>query len=477
MDTFLKRTSAALWITLLLVPLASAVNAQPYYYFCKQENITPITYDLYRTDLQSGNANLVIPNVGRVLQLFQSPDQSQIFLQLRGGGLSAIRIDSSQQILSVLGGLEWIFNILDAPVIDRIYVLQGTLDETTSIIVLRRSDYSILDTIPMHAWGFYAPSFFLSRNNNFIYGLVPDTVNGTSDIITIETSSNSVVREVPFSTIPPMTSDKAILDARNGIALIGYTPDPKVSNYGNVTFDPTTGAEGTPVFSPWNARALLSVNCNYIILQQIHFVMDNSVARIGHDVYLGTVYVFNAKTGELTQRLSLPPGGKILVIGSSPQTFYYYNDSTNTAIAVSDTVVTPTGALIDTLISLKHQAVAKGWLKDDRNRGHDIDDMMRGNEWYKEGEAGKFRSWEVGKDWQFDHDWNNGIVEVLDKRLEMAKRVLDRGDSVMARRNLEIFVMEVELLNNLSTKLVKRGEEPIITSEGYLSLKLNAEYV
>ena len=84
---------------------------------------------------------------------------------------------------------------------------------------------------------------------------------------------------------------------------------------------------------------------------------------------------------------------------------------------------------------------------------------------------------EVGKDWEFDHDWNNGIVEELDKRLETAKLALDRGDSVMARRNLEIFVMEVELPNKLSTKLVNRGEEPKLTNDGYLSPKFNAEYV
>ena len=211
----------------------------------------------------------------------------------------------------------------------------------------------------------------------------------------------------------------------------------------------------------------------YAILEQVNY----DTTEVGGEYFTGIVYVFDASTGELMQRLTLPPNGKILIFDNYPKMLYYYNDSTNQAVAVSDTAVTPTSILIDTLISLKHQAVANGWLRDDRGRGHDIDGMMRGNEWYKEGAFEKYGKWGPDRNWDFDHDWNNGIVEVLDRRLDMAKRPLDRGDSVMARRDLEIFVMEVELLNNLSTKLVKREQEPVLTSDGYLSLKFNAEYV
>jgi hypothetical protein len=135
---------------------------------------------------------------------------------------------------------------------------------------------------------------------------------------------------------------------------------------------------------------------------------------------------------------------------------------------------------IDTLVSYKHQCVTLGWLpsgKEDKDHRRDCDEMMRGRDWYKKGGFEKFRGWEPEENWDFDKDWNNGIVEVLDRRLNKAKDKLFRKDSVGARRDLEIFVMEVEMLNEVSAKLVGRRETPIVTSEGYALLKYNAEYL
>ncbi len=73
---------------------------------------------------------------------------------------------------------------------------------------------------------------------------------------------------------------------------------------------------------------------------------------------------------------------------------------------------------------------------------------------------------------------------MLDKRLEKAKKALTRGDSVGARRDLQIFVMEVELLHRLGGKQEARSEKsevrsqtPVMTSEAYALLKYNAEYL
>ncbi len=466
----MRKAAIATSLVLLIISPAGVLHAQPYYYFSKYENVTPVTADIYRVDLSNGTTTTLMANIGNVLQLFQGPDQSRLFLQYPGGILETVELNDSNRIMPILQGFDWIFNVLDAPLIDRIYVLEGTDEDMERIVVLKRSDYEVLDTIPLWSWLNDTKAFFLSQDESFLYGVYPDTLNGGDIFVTIQTSTNSIIDRVPLSTIPPKGTYKMLIEGHEGAVLLGY--DRKYDVY-----YPGNGSSSSSVDFPWPGDGLLSPDNSHVIVNKVNYIVDDSVSRTGHNEYPGIVYVFNANTAQLTQRLSLPPNGKILVIDGYPHMFYYYNDSTNQAVPISDTVVTPTNALIDTLISLKHQAVAKGWLKNDRNRGHDIDDMMRGNEWYKEGEAGKFRSWEVGKDWQFDHDWNNGIVGVLDKRLEMAKRALDRGDSVMARRNLEIFVMEVELLNKLSTKLVKRGEEPILTNDGYLSLKFNAEYV
>ena len=141
-------------------------------------------------------------------------------------------------------------------------------------------------------------------------------------------------------------------------------------------------------------------------------------------------------------------------------------------------------SILDTLTSYKHQCLTLGWLRDDNAHKQDCDDMMKGRDWYKRGEFEKFRNWEPDESWEFDHDWNSGIVRVLDRRLDKAKRELTGGDSVRARKDLEIFVMEVEMLNNLSKKLEGReqkkefrDQKPIMTSEAYALLKYNAEYL
>lgn len=150
----------------------------------------------------------------------------------------------------------------------------------------------------------------------------------------------------------------------------------------------------------------------------------------------------------------------------------------------TDLLNLPEAALLDTLISYKHQCVALGWLRDDKPRERECEETMRGKDWYMKEEGGKMRSWEVDESWDFDRDWNNGIIGVLDKRLEMAKKALMRGDSVGARRNLQIFVVEVELVNRLGEKQEDRGQKtevrgqkPVMTSEAYALLKYNAEYL
>ncbi len=68
-------------------------------------------------------------------------------------------------------------------------------------------------------------------------------------------------------------------------------------------------------------------------------------------------------------------------------------------------------------------------------------------------------------------------MKVLDRRLEKARRVLMQNDSIRARKELETFVMEVELINDISGRMEKRDQRPVMTSEAYALLKYNAEYL
>jgi len=132
---------------------------------------------------------------------------------------------------------------------------------------------------------------------------------------------------------------------------------------------------------------------------------------------------------------------------------------------------------LDTLISSKNQCTALGWLLDEKTHKNDCDNIMEASNWYKNGDFEQYNKWKPDNSWDFDRNWNIGIVGVLDRRLNKARAELSEKDSVGARRDLAIFVMEVELLNNLSKKLEARGQPPIMTSEAYALLKYNGEYL
>ncbi len=169
-----------------------------------------------------------------------------------------------------------------------------------------------------------------------------------------------------------------------------------------------------------------------------------------------------------------------------------YYDHTPYGPGVVGTVVGPIppptnflySSWIDTLISYKHQSVTLGWLTDNKTCKPDCDNIMNGRDWYMQGNFEQYDKWYPDNSWNFDHDWNNGIIEVLDARLNKAQSELSKKDSVDARQDLEIFVMEVELLNDVNEKLEGGGlksevgsQKSIMTSEAYALLKYNAEYL
>ena len=132
---------------------------------------------------------------------------------------------------------------------------------------------------------------------------------------------------------------------------------------------------------------------------------------------------------------------------------------------------------LDPLASYKHECLKLGWLNDRPSYRKDCDDAMKNKDWFRKGDFNKYSRWRPDESWDFDRDWNNGIVGVLDKRLDEANDELGKGDSVKARRDLEIFVMEIEMLISLGKKQGARSQRPVLTAEGYALLKYNAEYL
>ena len=113
-------------------------------------------------------------------------------------------------------------------------------------------------------------------------------------------------------------------------------------------------------------------------------------------------------------------------------------------------------SFLDTLLSYTRQSADLGWLG--RDRDNDCDD---------------------------DERPDDGVTKNIEKRLEKAKRYLERDDSLKARRELEKLVQKVERIWKRSQDQDKkrgRGKEwkqdtSIMTSEAYALLKYNTKYL
>jgi hypothetical protein len=111
---------------------------------------------------------------------------------------------------------------------------------------------------------------------------------------------------------------------------------------------------------------------------------------------------------------------------------------------------------LDTLLSYTRQSAELGWLG--RDRDNDCDD---------------------------DERPDDGVVRNIEKRLEIAKRFLERQDSVKARKELEKLVQKVERIWKRSQDEHKKQgrdkewkqDKSVMTSEAYALLKYNSEYL
>jgi hypothetical protein len=110
----------------------------------------------------------------------------------------------------------------------------------------------------------------------------------------------------------------------------------------------------------------------------------------------------------------------------------------------------------DTLLSYTHQSVELGWLGKQRDDDCDNDERPE-----------------------------DGIIRNIERRLGNARRYLERGDSLKARKELETFVNKLERIwkRSQADKKVGKDEErgrqreAIMTSEAYALLKYNTEYL
>ena len=293
------------------------------------------------------------------------------------------------------------------------------------------TNFTRLDTLvlPMGLGG------TISEDGTKIYYIEEDSMTDTEYLCTFSSITNSVIDRKNFLDIGPSTETKDAPDGKKGRILIGYnhpTKEHKDNNY--FLYDPGMNHSFPIIPFPWRFEGHLSGDANAIILEQVNW----DTTRPSAEYRSGNVYIFEAETGKLVQRLSLPSGGKVLVFDNFPNKVYSFNEQTLQAIPVDVTEVTPTNIFLDTLISFKHQSEALSWLGD------------------------------------------ANFIKELDNHLENARKHLLRSDSTKSGDELQKFQEKVQKEREKTAKeeTDNRPRGPrFVTSEGYALLYFNAQYI
>lgn len=447
MISWTRSVNTLLYLLVCVIIPLTTVYSQPFYYYFKFNPIYQVagySGDLHRVNLLTSANEILKRDVGRVVgPVFWNADQTRLFLQKRFS-VEVIELGADLRAREILSPINTLLEIKDAQRTDLYYVAIGDEDGFyKQTIILDRSTYTLIDTIN-EVESLYKS--FLSRDETILYQFYPDSTG-------IFFSSLNVVNgflgeKKHCGTIGHFSSLTALNDRRFGRALVSFETHDRIEFLGQryVVCDPGSDITYQPISFPWRSEGHLSGEAKVIILEQVNW----DTTSPSSEYRPGIVYIFEAETGKLMQRLSLPPEGKVLVFDNFPDKIYYFNEQTMQSIPVDVTTITPTNALLDTLNALKHQAVSKGWLIDKKEKDEDGEEE------------------------------DESIVKQLDKRLNKARKELVKGDSTKARKELEKFVKKVEELYKESRDHEKKHEEDkkiILTSEGYALLKYNAEYL
>jgi hypothetical protein len=432
----MMETSKRFFYLLLIyfvVGSSAEVHSQPYYYTFRYKDDFKSAFFL-RINLQSDQTEF-LAEIFRPVKIFMSVDQSRIYV-LTASSLQVMKPEGLERPLQLMSGIENVLQVLEAPSMNRVYVSTGSIEDVYDrTIVLDFQTLTPIDTI--HS--FYAfDQPFISSDGNKIYrlkaaqsGIFFQALNPTNGI---------VESEAACGTLGPFAFNPGLEAARAGKALVRYQVEHGSDWYIGqeyVTCDPMKTVPSKSIRFPWRSEGYLSGDASHIIIEEVRFAKSETER---YEYRPGTIYVYESKTGKLTQHLALPPQGKVLVFDNYPEKFFYYieGDSLSESLTVDVTAITPTDILLDTLISMKHQAFSNGWLAD------------------------------------------KSFVKELDNQMENAQKHLAKHDSINARKEIEEFQEKVDKEYQKTLVDHKRGkhrDRRFLTEDGWKLLHFNAQYV
>ena len=427
-------------IGLILTFFLGSAHAQPYYYFSTFINSKGYG-TIERLDLTTGTIAKFLSDTMDVSEFYVDPTQTWLYVYPRFGPALVINTFNPTIRGRLPAGevVEQMFGIIYVPTRNRFYA-SWTPKLGTDIVksaVFDASSFSLLDTIPSSRI-IFDYSDVLSKDQSSLYSLKRDPINSYSYVETFLLSTNTTTFRKRLFEIGFPKEEKVFVDGKLGKVLFGYLyPGNETKDGQYLVYDAQRDVVFLPILDPQITNAYLSGDAKYVIIEETPVNPDRSPDTPSH-LKTGVFYVFEAETGKLMQRLSLPPEGKVLVFDNYPDKVYYFNEHAFQSLPIDVTIITPDKVLLDTLVSLKHQAFSRGWLGD------------------------------------------KNFVNELDNHLENAQKHLAKGDSVNSGKEVEKFQEKVnkEYQKTIEDKKKnKPRDKRFVTVEGWKFLFYNAQYI
>jgi hypothetical protein len=328
--------------------------------------------------------------------------------------------------------IRWVLGVAYEPVRNRLYVTT-TFEDYGENTVYDATTFARVDSFPQNLVVFdYNDDF--SEDGQFCFGGTRDESTDQTYLTTISLVTKSIVKSKRRFDLGPPTERKIGFDRKRGISLTGYNYPSRDAVDGHfLIYNRLADKVLSTIPYPRISGAYLSADAKYVMIEDTPVNPDPSPSAPSH-LHPGIVYIFQAETGKLTQRLVLPSGGKIMVFNNYPDRFFYYleGDGIPRSVSIDVTTITPTNVFLDTLLALTHQAFTTNQLGDRR------------------------------------------FLQELDRDLQQAKSDLAKNDSIGCAQELEEFQREVK--KEYLAK-PKKNDKRFVSEEAYKSLYFNALYI
>jgi hypothetical protein len=290
------------------------------------------TTEIVRTNLATGQRSHFATVKGSTRSVFWDSDQRWLF-HIDGRYLGAIKTSDTNS-------KPYLFNDVgtaNPPLYlhsQNRYLLCVLLDtggtETWIARVLEAETLNIIDSLSGNVvWG---SEGFPSQDESILYMQDHDAVSGEPILHGLSLTTYSFVWQHKLYDIGPATSHKGVEGGKKGKAILSYYyPSLAFPNHYLLEYDPVSGWVSTPSAFPFRSRCMLSPTAYQILAQRV----DTNSFVEGGEFRTGDVWIFDAASGHVQQKLKFPSGGDVFVFDSDTSHFYYHVDATDQWIKTS----------------------------------------------------------------------------------------------------------------------------------------------